>query len=40
MQPLFSHLPQIWKEVDLIATQVIDDKGMLQRFLGIGDAGF
>ena len=40
MQPLFSHLPKIWKDVDLIATQVIDGKGMLARFLGVGDAGF
>lgn len=40
MQSLFSHLPKIWKDVDLIATQVIDNKGMLERFLGVGDVGF
>ena len=40
MKSLFSHLPAIWKDLDIKTTQVVDGKGLLERFLNVGDAGF
>ena len=40
MKSLFSRLPEIWKDLDLRATPVVNGKGLLERYLNVGDAGF
>lgn len=40
MQSLFDKLPNIWKDLDLRVTAVIDGRGLLERFMRVPDASF